>query len=290
MPGADTLLTRLARRQPVDEPVALVVAHPDDEVIGAGAMLPLFRRLILVHVTDGAPRNLADAQAHGFPTAAAYAAARRQELAAAMALASPPPLGGGNVAAKGSADPLGPWNGSGGRGEGCHAQEPAYAQLNAPDQGASGQLVPLTQALRTTLAHHQVTAILTHPYEGGHPDHDATAFLAAHAGLPVFEFASYHAAPAGGIRTGAFLPGPEPLTLHLTPEEQARKRAMLAAFTTQAATLTPFGTETELFRRAPTYDFTLPPHAGTLHYERYDWGMTGQRWRTLAAEAHGILC
>ncbi len=68
----------------IEEPVALVVAHPDDETIGAGASLHLFRNLLLVHVTDGAPRNLADARAYGFADAASYAAARRAELAAAL--------------------------------------------------------------------------------------------------------------------------------------------------------------------------------------------------------------
>ncbi len=52
-------------------------------------------------------------------------------------------------------------------------------------------------------------AVLTHAYEGGHPDHDAVAF-AAHAaarraGRPVFEMPFYHAAPEGWARQ-VFLP------------------------------------------------------------------------------------
>ena len=132
--------------------------------------------------------------------------------------------------------------------------------------------------------------VLTHPYEGGHPDHDAAAFIAAHCGCPVLEFASYHAGLGSGMRTGAFLPGPEPVRVGLTVAEQARKRAMLGAFATQAGTLAPFGTEYELFREAPGYDFSRAPHDGLLHYEQYDWGMTGARWRLLAAEAHRALC
>ena len=260
MDAADTLLARLAARAPVEEVVALVVAHPDDEVIGAGGVLPLLQRLVLVHVTDGAPGNLADAHAHGFADAAGYAAERRKELGRALALGSPSLLG------------------------------VVCEELGSPDQGASERLVSLTRALRALLARRGVQVIITHPYEGGHPDHDATAFIAAHAGLPVVEFASYHADPGGGMRTGAFLPGPDGVRLTLTPGEQARKRAMLAAFETQAATLTPFGTEAELFRLSPAYDFTRPPHDGTLHYERYDWGMTGERWRGLAAEARRELC
>ena len=254
---AADILGRLAARRPVEQSVALVVAHPDDEVIGAGAMLPLFRRLVLVHVTDGAPRNLADAQAYGFSDAAAYAAARRTELHRALDVAGVAP--------------------------GC-------VELAAPDQGASELLPALTHALRAVLARHGVSAVLTHPYEGGHPDHDAASFIAAQCGVPVLEFASYHAAQDGGLSVGTFLPGPEPIRLTLTPEEARRKRAMLDAFATQAATLAPFGTAHEAFRAAPEYDFTRPPHDGTLNYERHDWGMTGERWRSLAAEARRALC
>ncbi len=220
-------------------------------------MLGLFRRLFLVHVTDGAPRNLADARAYGFTDAASYAAARRAELAQALVIA------------------------------GAH---PAGVELGAPDQGASERLVPLSLKLRDLIERHGVTAVLTHPYEGGHPDHDASAFIAAQCGRPVLEFASYHAGPDGGMRTGTFLPGPQAVRLDLSPERQARKRAMLDAFATQAATLASFGTAHEMFRVAPAYDFAEPPHAGTLHYERYDWGMTGQRWRGLASEAQRALC
>ncbi|WP_426955077.1 PIG-L deacetylase family protein [Muricoccus radiodurans] len=262
---AEALLARLSRRQAVEQPVAIVVAHPDDETLGAGAVLPLFRRLLLVQVTDGAPQNLSDARAAGFDTASDYAAARQRELDAALSIG------------------------------GARAER---ATLGAPDQGASLDMAGLARSLAARLRDHGAQAVLTHAYEGGHPDHDAVAFLARAAATllarmgeapALIEMPFYHAAPEGWT-IGRFLPGgPAATVLALTPEEVARKRAMLAAFATQAATLAQFPVGEEFFRPGPAHDFTAPPHEGTLLYERYPWGMDGARWRHLAAEARRTL-
>lgn len=262
-PGsAAGLLRALREREPAPGRVALVCAHPDDETIGAGASLSLLPGLVLVHVTDGAPRNLADARAAGFETAAGYAAARRAELRAALR------LGGA---------------------------EAETVELGVPDQGASEAMAEIARRLAEMFARHRIEACITHPYEGGHPDHDATAWASARAaratGIPVVEMLSYHAAPGGGpgggIEVDRFLPGPDPVVHVLTPAERARKAAMFGAFATQARVLAPFPLVHEAFRPAPEYDFSAPPHPGILHYERFDWGMTGARWRTLAARAAG---
>jgi N-acetylglucosamine malate deacetylase 2 len=101
----------------------------------------------------------------------------------------------------------------------------------------------------------------------------------------VIEMASYHG--AGDSRaTGIFLPGGGAVVrLNLSAAELRRKRLMLDCFVTQRETLAGFDTETEQFRLAPRYNFTQPPHVGKLYYERYDWGITGARWRSYAAAA-----
>ncbi|HZR46918.1 MAG TPA: PIG-L family deacetylase [Candidatus Manganitrophaceae bacterium] len=246
----------------------VVAAHPDDEVIGIGGRLPTLKGVRLIHLTDGAPRDPRDAEAAGFRTREDYGWARRSELNDALRLAG-----------------IGP--------ERC-------LQIGLIDQEASLHLRELAVRLAGLLSALQAGVVFTHPYEGGHPDHDAAA-LGVHAACrllerrgvsppALFEFTSYHVRE-GRLAVFDFLPaaGDQVTTIVLPEEVRLLKRKMLGCFATQQKVLASFPVEIERFRPAPRYDFSRPPHPGRLHYESFEWGMNGERWRGLAREALDAL-
>ena len=255
----------------------IVAAHPDDEVIGIGARFAEIGRIVaMVHVTDGAPRSGDDFRNAGCETWQQYAALRRTEFENALAA-------------------------SGVRSENNIC-------LWYPEQQVSFTIEEVARELARIFERLRPEVVFTHPYEGGHPDHDAVAaavhgakcllesrvtFAEAESApcrFTLVEFASYHAGPAG-FEGECFLENGPPTVLDvpLTMEERARKRGILECYTSQQRTLSQFPLQREPIRQAPEYDFTRPPHQGTLFYEQFDWGITGAEWRILAAKAFQSL-
>ncbi len=83
--GADRLSWLCDRASRDHAPVVvLIAAHPDDEIVCAGARLCAIPKGYVIHVTDGAPRNMRDAGRLGFATAQEYAEVRRVEARTAL--------------------------------------------------------------------------------------------------------------------------------------------------------------------------------------------------------------
>lgn len=246
-------------------PTVVVVAHPDDDVLGCGALLARSRDRRVVFVTNGAPQNNADAVRLGFASPTAYAAARQAEAEAALALA------------------------------GVAAEQVTW--LGVSDQDVSLHLAEVALALQPLLVKTQF--VLTHAFEGGHSDHDAVAYavraacrLLGSAAPTLVEMPFYHAGTEGWVRQ-RFLPHPEAgceIVVPLAPEHQALKASMVAAHASQADTLRSFALDAERFRVAPDYDFGERPHNGSLLYELHGWNLTWADWTTRVSAADAALC
>jgi LmbE family N-acetylglucosaminyl deacetylase len=256
----------------------IIVAHPDDETLGAGILLSYLKSPKLLHVTDGAPVAPLFLPSTFKGSSTSYAVQRRQELAAAMAVVG--------------------------------VEEVSLQCLRVPDTQVTLTLPYLARRIADLISELRPELVITHAYEGGHPDHDATVFavhaameLRCRSGLPlprVLEMALYHAQPGVGSLgprpvTG-FLPEPpsskvvQTIDLDLTRTERELKQRMLDCFASQRTLLRWLPrTFRESFRRAPEYDFTRPPHAGPLLYELAEFPITGDRWRSLARQARREL-
>lgn len=256
------LLERIAAGGAVAEHVALVVAHPDDETLGIGSRLGGLARLKMIHLTDGSPRRLDDARRAGFADRAAYAAARRRELDGAL--------------------------------RALHVHTAERIAYDHPDQEAIEHLDEIVDRLADDLA--EVDAVITHPYEHGHPDHDTAALAvtlalrrlaAAGRGVPDrLECASYHLRQ-GRIALGVFWPDAQRPERRIELDERALdgKRAAMVCHVTQSGTFADFPLTPERLRPAPDYDFAAPAPPRDCVYDLFGWDMTSERWRAAAAIA-----
>jgi LmbE family N-acetylglucosaminyl deacetylase len=243
---------------------AVIVAHPADEIVGAGCLISKLVDVTVLHVTDGAPCDMHDAKAAGFEDRADFAEARKQECLAALAIANVP--------------------------------KDRVVDFGITDRSAAQCLAKLSRRITTFLQESEADIVVTHPYEGGHPDHDATAF-ATHAALrllkengfrpPVLFEMALHPDKDFRARLQDFLTGCERETTTLLLDKRAEelKQRMFDSLETQRESLEVSAIGPEKFCQHTIYDFNLPPRTGKLHYENFDWAPRSEEWRSLASRA-----
>ena len=225
MTGVDGL-RMIASGRPLMNPLALVVAHQDDESIAAAGVMNRFRAMTLIHLSEGGGDEDENSTVR---------TVRREEVDVAM-----------RVAAAGISRRL------------------AY---EFPDGRLPQHISAMADRLFQDLM--AVDIVVTHPYEGGHCDHDAAAQavqlacarMASTTGrAPVrLEFSSYFKF-GGDIKSGEFVPGrTRTAIISLDAAAQRRKQAVFACFRSQTGNLGYFSTKQECFRVAPVYDFSRAP-------------------------------
>jgi LmbE family N-acetylglucosaminyl deacetylase len=227
----------------------VLIAHPDDEAVGCGALMQRMREAVVVFGTDGAPRDRYFWERAG--SREAYAELRRGEARASLGIA-----GVRNIVFLQA-------------GEGCFT-----------DQELFRCLAPALESLSSLVRRYQPETLLTLAYEGGHPDHDSCSFLTAVLArlfaLPAWEMPLYFRRHDGEALCQQFrnVNGTE-VALQPTTKEQETKRAMLAAYASQGEVLKQFSAAREWFRPQAAYDYTQPPHTGVLNYEAWGWPIKG---------------
>lgn len=244
----ERMLRAVAAGQEIEMPVAVVAAHPDDETLGLGGRLSRFRKLTLIHLTEGAPSG-----------AWQRAAMRRAELRRALRC-----LGA------------------------QHARKIAYGYPDQGLLGHLGKLVEqLTRDLAGVAAVFTHAYEHGHPDHDTAALAVALACaMLAEQGHRVVchEFPSYHLSDQGPVY-GAFWPdaGRPAVLVPLGPGDCARKQAAIRCFLSQSQMTARYPLGREELRQAPSHDFRWPAPPGAALYDQWGWAMTSAAWRATAA-------
>lgn len=206
----------------------LLVAHPDDESIGAGILLQRLCHAYIVFCANGPSWWPPDWLNYGLPHKRAQL--RKQEAHHAI---------------------------------GITGKNHDIQFLGYPD----GSLVTHLQNAYRSLAHllhaWQPEHVITHAFEGGHEDHDACSFITYQLskvfGFQVWEMPLYYRdASTGAVIRQSFAAddhAPQTIT-SISGHELAVKRAMLSAHKSQRKIIAPFDPSIEKFRRQPLHDYS----------------------------------
>lgn len=209
----------------------LLVAHPDDESIGAGLLLQRLGHAYVVFCANGPSWWPVDWLNYGLPHKRAQL--RKQEAHQAIRIT--------------------------GKNHGIQF-------LGYPDGWLITRLNDAYRSLAHLLRTWQPQQVITHAFEGGHEDHDTCSFLASQLSITfnfqVWEMPFYYReANTGAVVRQAFTTD-DPNDEIITPASDTElevKRAMLSAHESQRQIIARFDPTIEKFRRQPLHDYSHAP-------------------------------
>lgn len=208
----------------------LIVAHQDDDVIGAGFLIQNHASVHVSYCTDGgAPISVPIWRRLGLLERSQYVELRNKEASAALKLAG--------------------------------AQ--FGVEFHLKTDGSLYKALRLTaNEIRQTVNSTRPDFILTHAFEHGHPDHDCCSFLSAQIGaqfgIPVFEMPIYGRHTNGSELIQQFEENEKSFRITPTAEQIALKQSMMNAHDSQRRlrNLNMFRADIpETFRPQPNYAF-----------------------------------
>jgi len=232
--------------------VAIIVAHQDDEAIGFCSVLMRCPQAVVVHVTDGAPENPREWK--GLKDRRSYALLRQHELAAAL-------------------DSIGH------RGQ--------RISLALTDGSVIFHMAALRRQLARIFRRYAISVAFTHAFEGGHPDHDATALsvhCAAHRHARVVEAPFYRKDGSQTVWQQFKDKTASELQIDLDPSLREAKAKMLAAHASQGGACSQISLDREIFRLSPAYDFQRPPNGGELGRNYAELDLHAETWAEFASK------
>ncbi|MFY9288806.1 MAG: PIG-L family deacetylase [Alphaproteobacteria bacterium] len=135
------------------------------------------------------------------------------------------------------------------------------------------ELKAVQHEIEMAIAAHQIDQIWVPAYEGGNPDHDALNAIGhvLQSKVSVLEFAEYNFFQ-GKAHSQEFpsTNGTEHI-IHLTEAQQKKKLAALSIYKSERKNLNYVDVQRECYRPLADYDYSKPPHPGTLWYARFQW-------------------
>jgi LmbE family N-acetylglucosaminyl deacetylase len=222
--------------------ILILVAHPDDEVVGCAASIARARSegatVTALYLTNGCiPREaMWPWQRENYDSVVAV---RRAEAEAAATFLGVLPVGWGT--------------------------RPARALWR--------ELPAVFEEVQVALAQFRPDQVWVPAYEGGNPDHDALSAVGfkLKSRTSVLEFSEYNFF-GGKARYQSFISSDETVrVVSLTPAERMVKKTALKLYVSEAHTLSAIDIGQESYRPLARYNYAQPPHQDKVWYARFQW-------------------
>ncbi len=234
------------------DPVLFVVPHPDDEVIGCGALIYNRARLksksAFLYLTSGAPPTsmMTPEFRKQYRNYTTYKTIRLYERDVALTSL------------------------------GVNTED--ITDCDYPSRTLLYDIKNVKNKIKKIAEQKGIRIILVPPYEGGHPDHDVANFIGCRLSeedrFDLFEYALYHAEENGNAVSQRFVKEVNQIYFYYSFENWCAKSIAIKAFESQLFMLESMSKYMpEQYRKLFRYNYQQKPNNGLVLYENYKWNI-----------------